>query len=287
MSRYTYLRSVMYVLLGAAFALAGCGQSSQQSPPKQEVRDAVAAALPPFLSLDSIELEPISTGSESVKVNFKAIVVPKDDLFQVDREVDGTPRVILLKMVQASGTKDSLYGSLEAHHMMDKWTLDSPEIQIGLTQLGTPRGSFPPQSYVTGSDEANAALRQQKTNAENQLLEKKAALDRQNREILAQEEQKQALREQQEKNRLAQETAQKEAAAQRKIEEQKQTALNHVESLEKEATADAQYYQWRVATYGTDSRFQSLNEEAHAKAINSKKVAEEARNQYNNTWGVK
>ena len=122
------VRSVLFVV---AFALAGCCEltSPYQAPPKQQVRDALRASLPPFLSLDSIELEPIPTGPEAVKVNFKATVTPKEDLYQVDREVEGTPRVTLLKVVQAAGTEVSLYGSVEAHRTMDLWTLGSPEIK--------------------------------------------------------------------------------------------------------------------------------------------------------------
>jgi hypothetical protein len=139
-------RIVFSVLLVVAFALTGCGKGTSKSPPKQQVQDAVAVALPPTLSLDSVELEPISTGPESAKVNFKAIVAPKEDLCQVDREVEGTPKITLLKVVQAAGTKMSLYGSVEARRTMDQWTLESPQIQTGLEQLGKPRGAFHSQA---------------------------------------------------------------------------------------------------------------------------------------------
>ncbi|MGA2138576.1 MAG: cell envelope integrity protein TolA [Verrucomicrobiia bacterium] len=213
MINHTNHRIVSSVLLVVAFALTGCGKSTPKSPPKQQVRDAVAAVLPPFLSLDSIELEPISTGPESVKVNFKAIVAPKEDLYQVDREVPGTPKVTLLKAVQAAGTKASLYGSLEARRMMDKWTLELTEIPVGLEQFGKPRGAFSAQSYVTGTDEANTALRQQAVNAELQEQAKKAALQRQERERIAREEQL-------EQTRMAAEEQRKKEAEQRKAEEE-------------------------------------------------------------------
>jgi hypothetical protein len=90
--------------------------------------DTIAGSLPPVLSLNSVELEPVATGPESAKVNFKAIVAPKEDLYQVDRDVEGTPRVTLLKVVQATGARMSLYGSVEGHRTMDLWTLESPNI---------------------------------------------------------------------------------------------------------------------------------------------------------------
>jgi len=178
----TQTRHITFLLaLVIAVALAGCGkkqgpppeppkpqvEDTDQNPPKQPVEDAVRAALPAFLSLDSIELERIPTGPEAVKVNFKAIVTPKEDLCQEDRksEVAGTPTVTLLKVVQTAAAKASLYGSIAAHRAMDQWTLEAVQIQVGLKQFGEPRGAFPPRSYVTGSAEANKALEEQAANA--------------------------------------------------------------------------------------------------------------------------
>jgi len=156
------------IALTIALALTGCGRNKPKAPPKQMVQDALLASLPPFLSLDSIELEPIPTGPESVKVKFKAIVTPKEDLYRVYREVQGTPRVTLLKVIQTAGAKASLYGSVEANRTMDLWTLESPQIEIGLQQFGAPRGAFDAQSYVTGTARANAALEEQAANAQRQ-----------------------------------------------------------------------------------------------------------------------
>ena len=299
MLNHTNYRIVSLALLAIVFALSGCGKSSHESPPKQQVQNAVAAVIPPFVSLDSIELEPIAIGSESVKVNFKSIVISKEDLYQVDRMVDGTPRVTLIKKVQSQGTKFSLYGFVLAHRIMDNWTIETPLMQTGADQFGSPKGAFGSQAYVSGGNEAIAALKQQETNAENQLLEKKAALERQNREKLAQveqeqalklarEEQEKALRDQQAKNRLVQETAQKEAAAKRKIEEQKQDALNRVESLEKNALESARKYEDQVAQFGSLSRFENvakITRDYKQEAETAKQVAEQARKEYKATWG--
>ena len=203
--------SLFSILLVIVVALTGCGKS--HSPSKKQVQDRVAASLLAFLSLDKIDVEPISTGPESVKVNFKAVVVTKEDLYQVDREVDGTPKVTLIRAVQVEGTKVNLYGFIEAHRMMDVWSLDLPHIQVGLDQFGKPRGFFDSQSYATGSSEAASALRQQAINADIQERERKSALDRQERERIVREEhiarEKKALKEQQEQARLAYQEQQK------------------------------------------------------------------------------
>jgi DNA segregation ATPase FtsK/SpoIIIE-like protein len=211
-----------------AFALAGCGEKTSQAPPKQQVQDVVRACLPPFLSLDSIELEPIPTGPEAVKVNFKATVTPKEDLYQVDREVEGTPPVTLLKVVQAAGTEVSLYGSVEADRTMDQWTLESPEIQVGLRQFGEPRGAFDAQSYVTGSSEASAALRQQAANAAELERARKAAREQEERERIARQEQE-------ERERIArQEQEAREAKARQEREEQARIVLEEQRKKEME-----------------------------------------------------
>jgi len=175
-----HITFLLALVIAVALVLAGCGRKQEppeppkpqvvdtdKNPPKQPVEDAVRAALPAFLSLDSIELERIPNGPEAVKVNFKAIVTPKEDLCQEDRksEMAGTPTVTLLKVVQTAGAKASLYGSVVAHRAMDQWTLETVQIQVGLEQFGKPQGAFPPQSYITGSAEANKALEEQAENA--------------------------------------------------------------------------------------------------------------------------
>lgn len=217
------VRSVLFVV---ALALAGCGEkaSQKQSPPKQQVQDAVRASLPPVLAFDSIELEPIPTGPETVKVNFKVTVTPKEDLYEVDREVEGTPRVTLLKVVQAAGTKVSFYGWVEARRTMDQWTLESPTVNVGQRQFGNPRGAFNAQSYATGSKEANAALKQQAANAAELERAKKVALEQRESERKAREEQQ--AREQverqkrEEQARIAQEEQRRKEMEQRKKNEE-------------------------------------------------------------------
>jgi hypothetical protein len=223
-------RKVRYILLVvvffvAAVLLSGCGKKMPKSPPKQQVQDAVAAVLLPFVSLDSIELETISTGPESVKVNFKIIISPKENLYIVDREVEGTPKVTLLKVVQTAGTKFSFYGFLDAVRMMDRWTLGPPDIQADSSKFGKPRGAFDAQSYITGSNEATAAIKQQAVNAELQEQAEKAASEQQKRERIAREEQrareKKAQEEHLEQARMtAEEQRQKENEQRQKEEEE-------------------------------------------------------------------
>jgi len=215
-------RAIGWICLVFALTFAGCSGGTSKSPPKQNVQDTVRASLPQFLTLDSIELEPIPTGPEDVKVNFKATVTPKEDLYQIDREVEGTPKVTLLKVVQPAGIKASLYGSVAAHRTMDQWSIQPPQIDVGLRQFGMPRAAFDAQSYVTGSNDANEALRQQATNAEKIAQAKEAARAERERERKALEEQKareeEARKKREEQTRVALEMQRQKEAEQRRLE---------------------------------------------------------------------
>jgi hypothetical protein len=138
--------------------------------------------------------------------------------------VEGTPKVTLLKVIQTAGTKASLYGSVEANRTMDIWTLESPQIQVGLEQFGAPRGAFPAQSYIAGSSEANAALKEQAANAERQERARQAALEQREREQKAQQEretrEQKERQEREEQARIAMEEQQKKEDEQRQKEEE-------------------------------------------------------------------
>ena len=159
----------------------------------------------------------------------------------MDREVDGTPKVTLLKTVQAAGTKVSLYGSVEAKRIMDKWTLETPDIQVGLNQFGTPRGNFPAQSYLTDSEEASKALAQQAANLEQQRKELKARREQEEKDRQAREEE-QAREEKARKDR--------EAQNQKELDEQRQATIvqQKKEDDEKKAKAEAAFHELMLAT---------------------------------------
>ena len=181
MSNHAYRCRALAVVVIGAFVLTGCGKSAHPTPPKQQVQAAVAGSLPAFLSLTSLELEPIATGPESVKVNFKAGVAVNEDLYQVERAVTVTSKVTLLKLVQAEGTKRNLYGFVTVHRLMDLWTLEAPQLQADPHPFGKPREAFKARAYVAGTAEANAAL----AAADQERQAQKAALEREERESSA------------------------------------------------------------------------------------------------------
>lgn len=154
-------RGALALVLVAVGALTGCGRSTHEAPPKQLVHDAIAGALPPFLLLVNLEQEPIATSPETVKINFKATVETEEELFAVEREVDGLKKLTLLKRLQPAGGKCPLYGSLVAHRLIDQWTLESPQFQQSPAQLGKPRAAFGALAFVAGTAEAEAAVQRQ------------------------------------------------------------------------------------------------------------------------------
>ncbi|MDD2708901.1 MAG: hypothetical protein PHV34_13025 [Verrucomicrobiae bacterium] len=157
-----------FFFCAALWGFSGCGSKEKIFPPKQQVEDAVRAALPSFLILDCMEFEVLGAEQESPKINFKAVVVPKADLFRVDQILPGMPEVTLLKPVQKAGAKITLYGSIVSHRTVDLWSFEMPDFSSGLQQCGQPRGSFGPQAFETGTPEADIALRQQSVNVAQQ-----------------------------------------------------------------------------------------------------------------------
>ena len=139
-------------LLAATLCLSGCGDSAKSGPPKGDVQSAVSLGLPPFLSMKGIETETISSGEDTVRVNFKATVAPKENLYLIERRVAGTPAITLLKIVQAENAESALYGSLQARRVVDKWSLEKPVIQSGLEQFGSPKAAFDGLSFVSKDD---------------------------------------------------------------------------------------------------------------------------------------
>ena len=175
-----------------ALGLTGCAPRGKNSPPPEQVRDAVSAALPPYLILADNEAEPISTGPDTAKTNFKASVSPKEDLFVVDHRVEGDPPFLLVKLVQATSSKTTIYGSVLAQRTVDRWSLDAPVFTDDLQRFGSPLASFGPRSYAVGSPEAAQAL--QALSAHNDELERqrkeKEEKDRQARQAEADQKQR-------------------------------------------------------------------------------------------------
>ncbi len=147
---------------GALAALAlclGCSPHQTDAPPADQVRAAFAAALPAYLAVTEVETETLPTAADQAKVNAKVTVAPKDTLYVNDRRIPGDPSILLIKPAQAAGAKVTLYGSLQAQHALDRWTLSAPEFPNDLASLGQPRSAFGVQCFVAGSPEAAAAIK--------------------------------------------------------------------------------------------------------------------------------
>ncbi len=101
---------IRLVICGLVWSLVGCTPSANKAPLAEQVRDAIGAVLPPFLSVADTETESLATGPDEVKVNVKAAIAPKEDLFVVDRKVNGDPSLLLIKTAQTIGSKTTIYG---------------------------------------------------------------------------------------------------------------------------------------------------------------------------------
>ncbi len=253
------VKLVVFVISVAMFQ--GCqssSNSSQKNPPEADVENVVRAILPPFLTISEFKTqEPIKNPDSSLKINFKAVVTPTEDLYQIDREMQGDPRVVLLKAVQKIKTESALYGTLEATLCVDKWNFTTPQIQSGLEQFGKPKGAFPPNYYVSGSLEAKETLRQQQTNAQAKEQAKQAALAKQEQERkehqiqLAEEEKDRQTREE-ERQAAAEKQREILAAQHRKEEAERKEAQAAERQKLLTATMQGSHYSGTVRTSDND-----------------------------------
>lgn len=139
--------------------LTGCSKEDERvAPLKSDMEASLKTALPAFLSLNELETEAISIGENRVKINFKAEAGSSDDLYIVDRYFSAEDRLPILRQSQKAGESVKIYGKMTAERIMDKWDISSPEIQSGMTQLGSPRGSFDPRAIIDGSPEMKKFL---------------------------------------------------------------------------------------------------------------------------------
>lgn len=113
--------SVPVITMTALLAIPGCsGEDQKVAPLKSEIESNVKIAIPPFLSLASLETEIIPIMENHVKINFKAKVRPMEDLYIDDRHMRGEAPMMILKKSQSPGTEAQLYGSMEAERAT--WT---------------------------------------------------------------------------------------------------------------------------------------------------------------------
>jgi len=182
-----HLDALVIVLTVAAFSF-GCKKNNQ--PPKDFVHNTVAVALPSFLSVKEIESESIPIGMGAFKTNFKATLAPKENLYEIEKEIPGDPIVVLLRTTQTTEASTLVYGHLVVNKLVDMWAVKTFEIETGLQQFGKPRGAFGPECVVSGTEEASKALRRQTDNAKREKEEKErlAAAEIERNRILKEEQ---------------------------------------------------------------------------------------------------
>ena len=147
-----------------ALMLFACDRNNKPTPSKVQIDDNIRLNLPAFLTLESDQFEVISTGTDSVKIKFKAEVSPKEDLYKSGTLAE--QGISTITIVQAKGAKKTLYGSFDAIRNVDKWNFDKILVEEGTEQFGIPKGGFGLDVFVSGSSElANEISKQKEQNA--------------------------------------------------------------------------------------------------------------------------
>jgi len=163
-------------------AMSACSESTPSAPKDtvKEIREllelgpskvAEALSVKPFVTLDSLKTESVPLGRGEFKINLEITWKTEEALYAVDEiamaQVPPVPNSItLLKQVNKSGEKITIYGSIKAEQITKShWKLDESSLKIEDNKqatTGQPIGAFSHNSYVTGTPEADKAIEAQK-----------------------------------------------------------------------------------------------------------------------------
>ncbi|MEN6492773.1 MAG: hypothetical protein ABFD16_00660 [Thermoguttaceae bacterium] len=164
------------IVISASF---GCNRASVF--PREALETALRGKIPAYVSIGEMEVEATVDANGRGQANFKVALAPKEDLYVIDRKVDGTPVVTLLRLSQRAGEKSCVYGVAEVSKIVDHWIVDNVRVQSGMQRFGDPIGSFGAEHYVAGSQEADRALKLQADNAKAEERKRKQELAEQAR----------------------------------------------------------------------------------------------------------
>jgi hypothetical protein len=228
--------SVLCLVAVILAPICGCGSKTNVFPVKA-MEDAIKAETPAFIQLGDVQVEPVIGPDGRGKVNFKVEFSAREDLYKVDRKVEGDPPVTLLKLVRRSGDKAAGYGVADVSRIVDLWKVESVTMQSGSPEFGFPLNTFGPNHYAADSKEAKEAIQLQADNAK--------AAEQKEKDALAEQERKEAeLRAQQaqrEKETQARIAKLNEEAAQRQREEQLRQEQKRLEQEKERQIAQQQH----------------------------------------------
>jgi hypothetical protein len=157
--------SALLVLGGPA--LVSCAKIAM-SPPEEPVRASVVKALPPHMSVTSLECSWLEEGQGAYLCRFKAAVQTEADLYTpADRGARATAMGItdqqfiygrfagvqFISLASPKGTAAEVFGRVSVAKYGATWQATEAMIEGGGSLSGAPLASFPQGSIVAGSPE--------------------------------------------------------------------------------------------------------------------------------------
>jgi len=180
MKTHTITSLLIAAIIG--LVMSACSESTPSAPKDtiKEIRElleqgpsqaAATLSVKPFVTLDSLKTESIPLGQGQFKINLEITWKTSEALYTADEiamaQVPPVPNSItLLKQVNKSGEKITIYGSIKAelitksHWKLDERSLEMEDMKQG--KIGQPIGAFPRNGYVAGTPEAGKAIEAQK-----------------------------------------------------------------------------------------------------------------------------
>lgn len=144
---------------------------TKDAPGNETIKSEIRGKVPRYLKVESVETELIRQEDTTIKMNFDAKLSAKEDLFVEDIDASAsnglTPALKLLKRTQTQPQTQTqtdakfgnVYGVFLATWRMDHWTFEKLQIDEGLGQFGKPRSAFGSEYLISGTPEADAAIK--------------------------------------------------------------------------------------------------------------------------------
>lgn len=182
------MKHTLHIISAVALALTWSA-CSPKPPSQQDLKNRLAPDLPPYLTLQNLELETSPSGEGRYTCKFRATVQPTEDLFvpsssraanemqihlverlaedQISQGVfDAATKVITefsdrhsyIKVEADKSNPITLHGGISATRGDQGWQWGFPEWSRAVVFEARPRSAFPVDALVEGSPEATAAL---------------------------------------------------------------------------------------------------------------------------------
>jgi hypothetical protein len=144
----------------ALVPLSGIVASCGTVPSEEASKEHLQTEFPAYIALNQVSFEFVKTSQNRVLVKFGAEVRVREDLFILEKQLEGDTKTNIVKMVSKSNEDKILYGRFGAQKLGRAWNFGAMQME---SPIGEPISRFSRPVYVLGTEEADSALQQYKS----------------------------------------------------------------------------------------------------------------------------